>query len=110
VNLLLEQDRVIALIPPDQFRLGLITEVRSSQEPLAGAARPVVDLADLGSLPGLVNEFDSGQEIIQEGAPGAVDSGESLEFGGGVKTGVADILPDAYDTSYRLRFFCSTKQ
>jgi hypothetical protein len=32
----------------------------------------------------LVNEFDGGQEIIQEGAQEAVDSGEGLEFSEGV--------------------------
>jgi hypothetical protein len=60
---------------------------------LAGAA--VIDLANLGSHPGLAHEFDSGQEIIQAGAPGAAAIGEGLEFGGGIETAAADILPDA---------------
>ncbi|MDR1986989.1 MAG: hypothetical protein LBP88_08480 [Treponema sp.] len=62
---------------------------------MAGAAGPVIDLANLGSHPGLAHEFDSGQEIIQEGSPGAAAIGESLEFGGGVETAAAGILPDA---------------
>jgi hypothetical protein len=51
-------------------------------------------LKDLGPHPGLVKEFDGGQEIIHEGAEGPVDSGEALKFGGGVETAAADIAAD----------------
>jgi hypothetical protein len=94
VNLLLKEDRVVALIPPDQFRLDLISEVSRSQEPFAGTAGLVIDLADFGPPVGLVKEFDGRQEIIQERAQGAVNSDEGLVFGGGVETGVADIVAD----------------
>ncbi|MDR0707580.1 MAG: hypothetical protein LBF60_06870, partial [Treponema sp.] len=96
VYLLLEEDRVIAFVPPFQFRLDRIIEVRGSQKPLAGTDGLVIDLANLGTHPLLVNEFDGGQEIIQEGAQGTVEGGQDLEFRGGVETGVADIVPDAF--------------
>ena len=43
VDLLLEENRVVPLIPPFQFRLGLIREVRGSQQPLVGAHGLVID-------------------------------------------------------------------
>jgi hypothetical protein len=95
VNLLLKEDRVVALIPPPQFRLDFLRKVRGSHEPPVGALGLIVDLADPGAHSLLVNEFDRRQEIIQEGTPGAVDSGEGLVLGGGVEAVVADILPDA---------------
>jgi hypothetical protein len=36
VNLLLKEDRVVALIPPDQFRLDLISEASSRLQGLRG--------------------------------------------------------------------------
>jgi hypothetical protein len=43
VNLLLEDDRVVVLIPPLQFRLDRIAEIRGSQKPPIGACGFVVD-------------------------------------------------------------------
>jgi hypothetical protein len=63
---------------------------------LVGTPRLVIALADLGTHPGLVNEFDGGQEIIQEEAQGTVDGRQGLVFCGGVETGVADIVPDVF--------------
>jgi hypothetical protein len=91
VNLLLEEDRVVPLIPPLQLRLDRIAEIRGSQEPPAGAGGFVVDLTDFGTDPGLINEFDDRQKIIQEGAQGAVDRGQGLPFRGGVEAAVPDI-------------------
>ncbi|MDR0707261.1 MAG: hypothetical protein LBF60_05215 [Treponema sp.] len=97
VNLLLEENRVAALAPPPRFRLDLITEVGGSQEPLAGAHGSAIDRANLETDPLLVNEFDGGREIIQEGARGLIDPCEGLAFRGGVETGAADIVPDAFE-------------
>jgi hypothetical protein len=69
------------LIPPLQLRLGFIAEVRGSQKPLVGALWPVIDLADFSAHPGLVNDFNGGQEMVQEGTQGTVDCGEGLVFG-----------------------------
>jgi hypothetical protein len=60
VNLLLEEDRVVASIPPPQFRLVVITQVRGSQEPLAGTHGFIIDLTDFGSHPDLVDELWAG--------------------------------------------------
>ncbi|GHU80846.1 hypothetical protein FACS189468_1770 [Spirochaetia bacterium] len=49
----------------------------------------VIHLTDFGSDPSLGNQFDSGKEIIQERAEGAVDTGEGLPLGGGVEAGIA---------------------
>jgi hypothetical protein len=62
VDLLLEEDRVAALIPPGQLRLGLFTQVRGSQEPLVEILGFVVDLADFGACPDFVNELDGGRK------------------------------------------------
>jgi hypothetical protein len=97
VNLLLEEYRIIAFVPPFQFRLDRVTEVRGSQKPLVGAPGFIIDLTHLGTHLLLVNKFDGGQEIIQEGIQGAVDGGQGLEFRGGVEAAVADILPDAFE-------------
>ena len=96
VNLLLEEDRVVALVPPGQLRLDRIGEVGGSQKPLVGAQGLVVDLADLGPDPLLIDKFDGRQEIIQEGAQGAVDAGEGLVFGRGVEAAVADIIANTF--------------
>jgi hypothetical protein len=90
-------ERVVALIPPLQLRLDRIAEVRGSRKPLAGTLRPIIDLADFCSYPGLANEFDGGQEIIQEGVQGTVDGCEGRQFCGGVEAGVADRVPDALE-------------
>jgi hypothetical protein len=96
VNLLLKEDRVVALTAPPRFRLDLIREVRGSHESLVGALGRIEDLADPGVQPLLVNEFARRQEIIQEGAPGTVDAGEGLMFCEGIEAAVADILPNAF--------------
>jgi hypothetical protein len=105
--LLLEEHGIVAFIAARQFRFGLAGDVGGGQEALAGALGPVIDL---GAHPGFVSEFHGGQEIVQEGAEGLIDLGEGLVFGGGVETGVAGIIAGAYDTSYRLEFFCSMKR
>jgi hypothetical protein len=110
VYLLLEEHGIVAFIAARQFRFGLAGDVGGSQEALAGALGPVIDRADFGAHPGFVNQFHGGQEIVQEGAEGLIDLGEGLVFGGGVETGVAGIIAGAYDTSYRLEFFCSMKR
>jgi hypothetical protein len=80
VDLLLEQDRVVTLAAPHQFRLDRIRKVRGGREPLIRALGLVIDLADLRALPLLVDELERRQEIIQEGAQGTVDGGEGLVF------------------------------
>jgi hypothetical protein len=48
-DLLLEEDRIVALAAPGQFGPGRVREVWREQEPLAGALGLVIDLADFGT-------------------------------------------------------------
>jgi hypothetical protein len=66
-DLLLEEDQIVALIPPGQFRSGLVGKIMGTRQPLIGDHWLVIDLARFGPCPLLVNKFYCGEEIIQEG-------------------------------------------
>jgi hypothetical protein len=57
---------------------------------LAGTHGLIIDLTDFGAHPDFVDEFDGGQEIIQEGAQGTADGGEREVFRRGVEATVAN--------------------
>jgi hypothetical protein len=91
------------VIPPRRFRFDLISEAGRSQEPLVGAHGLVINLTDPGTPTGFANEFDGGQEIIQEGTQGAADCVQGLDLREGVEAGAADIVPDAFEIFLPVR-------